>query len=74
MTHVELSPGQAARKALRAAGITVHEIKHIFPPFDTGGEIEVWFVGRTRGQRYATRLTAYLCDSEDAEPTVAVGW
>ncbi len=69
------SIGYAARKALRAAGITVHEIERIFPPYDTGGEIEVWFVGRTRGQRYATRQTAYLRDSEDAEPAqVAPGW
>jgi hypothetical protein len=76
MTHSETSsPGQAARKAFRAAGITVHEIKAIFPPYDTGGEVEVWFVGRTRGQRYATRQTAYLRDSKDAdEPTIAVGW
>ncbi len=74
MTSETISIGQAARKAFRAAGITVHEIKHIFPPLDTGGEVEVWFVGRTRGQRYATRQTAYLRDSEDAEPTVAAGW
>ncbi len=68
------SIGQAARKALGAAGVTVHEIEAIFPPYDTGGEVEVWFVGRTRGQRYATRQTAYLWDSEDAKPTVAAGW
>lgn len=69
-----ISIGQTARKAFRAAGITVHEIKAIFPPYDTGGELEIWFVGRTRGQRYATRQTAYLRDSADAEPTVAAGW
>jgi hypothetical protein len=75
MTHSEnISLGHAARKTLRAAGITVHEIERVFPPYDTGGEVEVWFVGRTRGQRYATRQTAYLWDSEDAEPTVAAGW
>ena len=77
-THSEkVSPGQAARAALRAAGITVHEIEHIFPPLDTGGEIEVWFIGRSPGQKgCATRLTAYLRDSEDAESTVTVadGW
>jgi hypothetical protein len=75
MDSVAPSPSQAARKALRAAGVTVHEIARIFPPYDTGGELEVWFVGRTRGQRYATRQTAYLRDSKDAdEPTIAVGW
>ncbi len=76
MTHSETpSIGQAARKAFRAAGITIHEIKAIFPPYDTGGEVEVWFVGRTRGQRYATRQTATFVDSEDGgEPTVAAGW
>jgi len=70
-----ISPGQAARKALRAAGITVHEIERVFPPYDTGGELEIWFVGRTRGQKgCATRQTAYLRDSEGAEPTLADGW
>ncbi len=75
MTHAEgISIGQAALRALRAVGVTVHEIEHIFPPLDTGGEVEIWFVGRTRGQRYATRQTAYLRVSEGAEPTVAAGW
>jgi hypothetical protein len=67
--------GQAARIALRAAGVTVHEIERVFPPHDTGGEVEIWFVGRTPGQKgCATRQTAYLRDSEDAEPTLADGW
>jgi hypothetical protein len=69
------SIGLTARKALRAAGITIHEIERVFPPYDTGGEIEIWFVGRTRGQKgCATRQTAYLRDSKDAEPTLADGW
>ena len=77
MTSEKISIGHAARVALRAAGITVHEIERVFPPFDTGEEIEVWFVGRTRGQRgCATRQTAYLRDEENAESTVTVtdGW
>jgi len=75
-THSEtISPGQAARAALRAAGITVHEIEHVFPPHDTGGELEVWFVGRAPGQKgCATMQTAYLRDCKDAEPTLADGW
>ena len=73
---IELSIGQAARMALRAAGIIVHQIEHIFPPLDTGGELEVWFVGRTPGQKgCATRQTAFLRDAKDAESvTVADGW
>ncbi len=76
MTSEKISIGHAARKALRAAGITVHEIERVFPPYDTGGEAEVWFVGRTPGQKgCATRQTAYLRDSKDAESvTVADGW
>ena len=71
----KISPSQAARAALRAAGITVHEIERVFPPYDTGGELEIWFVGRAPGQKgCATRQTATLRDSEDAEPTLADGW
>ena len=75
MTSEKISIGHAARLALRAAGITVHEIERVFPPHDTGGELEVWFVGRTQGQKgCATRQTAYLRDSTGAEPTVSAGW
>ena len=75
MPSETISIGQAARKALRAAGVTVHEIERVFPPYDTGEELEIWFVGRTRGQKgCATRQTAYLRDSKDAEPTLADGW
>jgi hypothetical protein len=75
VTSEKISIGHAARVALRAAGITVHEIERVFPPRDTGEEAEIWFVGRTRGQKgCATRQTAYLRDSKGAEPTVADGW
>ena len=75
MTSETISPDQAARAALRAAGITVHEIERVFPPHDTGEEVEIWFTGRTRGQKgCATRQTAYLSDLSDAEPTIADGW
>ena len=75
MPSETISPGQVARKALREAGVTVHEIEHVFPPYDTGEELEIWFVGRSRGQKgCATRQTAYLRDSKDAEPTLADGW
>jgi len=76
MTSEKISIGHAARLALRAAGITVHEIERVFPPYDTGGEAEVWFVGRTPGQKgCATRQTAYLRDDPEASGvTVADGW
>lgn len=65
---------QLATKALREAGVTVVRIERVFPPLDTGGEVEVWFVGHEKGERASRHLTACLIDCEGAEPTVVEGW
>lgn len=63
-----------ATKALREAGVTVNRVERIFPPLDTGGEVEVWFVGHEKGEKASRQLTAYVIDCEGAEVVVSEGW